>query len=52
MPFAEDSGGVAALFDELGESHFVVANADLGVRAERAVDAEAIRVAAGEEAAT
>ncbi len=28
MPFAEDGGGIATLFDELGEGHFVVADAD------------------------
>jgi hypothetical protein len=28
VPFAENGSGVAALFDELGESHFVVADAD------------------------
>ena len=52
MPFAEDGSGVAALFDELGKGHLVVADADFGARAERAVDAEAIWVAAGEQAAT
>src|SRR5947209_390532 len=52
MPFAEDSGGVAALSDELGKSHFVIAEADFGTRAERAVNAEAIWVKTGEEAAT
>jgi hypothetical protein len=52
MPFAKNGGSVAALFDELGESHFVVANPDFGAWAERAVDTEAIWVAAGEQTAT
>src|SRR5690348_4711235 len=52
MPFAEDGGGVAALFDELGESHFVSADADFRARAKRAVDAEAIWITASEKAAT
>ena len=52
MPFAENGGGVAALFDEFGESHFVRADADFGARAERAVNAEAVWIASGEEPAT
>ena len=52
MPFAEDGGGVATLLNQLGKSHFIVAEADFGARAKSAVDAEAIGIAAGEQAAT
>src|SRR5262245_20553091 len=52
MPFAEDGSGVAALFDELGKSHFVVADADFRARSERAMNAESIWIAPGEQAAT
>ena len=52
VPFAEDGGGVAALFDQFGEGHFVGADADFGARPKRAVDADAVRVAAGQQAAT
>src|SRR5436309_3014186 len=52
MPLAENGGGIAALFDELGESHFVVADTDFGTRPKRAMNTEAIWVAAGKEATT
>ena len=50
MPFAVDGGGVAASFAQLGERHFVVADAGLRLRAERAEDADALGIAAGHQA--
>ena len=49
VPLAEDGGRVALRLEHFGDRHLVVVDADLGVRPERPLDADAIRVAAGQE---
>src|SRR5690348_15509033 len=52
MPFAVDSGGVAARFAELSQRHFFVADADLGVPTESPQDADSLGIAARHESNT
>lgn len=49
MPFAEHGGGVAARFEHLRQRRFLVADAELCLRTQRAVNADAVGVTTGEE---
>ena len=49
VPLAENGRGVAALLDQLRQGHFIAADADFGAGPQRAVNADAVRVAAGQQ---
>ena len=49
MPLAEDGGGVAALLDQFRQGHFAAADADLGAGPQRAMNADAVRIAARQQ---
>src|SRR5205823_14839603 len=49
MPLAEDGRGVSARFEDLSDGHLLVADADLRVWTERAEQADAIRIATGQQ---
>ena len=49
MPFAEDRGGIAARLEQVRERDLVGVQAGLRARPERALDADAVRVASRQQ---
>ncbi len=49
VPFADGGGGVALGAEQFAEGEFAIGDAVPGIRAEGAVDADAVRVASGEQ---